>query len=68
MNDHLPAPRSKFANVQSAYSVNTQPVPANPAPKRTKSEHLLDALVNYLINPQANEGRIFLCKNLMDTK
>jgi hypothetical protein len=69
MNDRLLPPPSKvFAHVQSAYSANTQPVPANPVHKRSKSDLLLDSLVHYLTNPQVNGRRIILCKNLMDTK
>ncbi|MGZ3767106.1 MAG: hypothetical protein ACXVA2_20755 [Mucilaginibacter sp.] len=53
---------------QAFYPTRIQPAPASTLPKRTKSERQIDSLVFYLTNPQANGGRFFLCKNILNTK
>ena len=68
MKNQLLPPNMVLTPGQAVYATGIQPAPANPVPKKTKSERQIDALVGYLTNPQVNGGRIFLCKNLLNTK
>ncbi len=67
--NHLPP--SHIPDIIDIYTVNNgrgQPTTFNPLHKRTKSDHLLDNLVHYLIYPEVNGSRIFLRKNRLGTK
>ena len=68
MKNQLLPPNVILTPGQAFYDTGIQPAPANPVPKKTKSERQIDALVSYLTNSQVNGGRVFLCKNLLGTK
>ena len=68
MKNQLLPPNMVLTPGQAFYATNIQPAPANPVPKKTKSERQIYALVGYLTNPEVNRERIFLCKNILDTK
>ena len=53
---------------QAVHATGILPAPANPAPKRTKAERQIDALVCFLTNQQVNGRRVFLCKNILSAK
>lgn len=69
--NYPPPPLLPIPDIIGNQSINNrrvQPAPSNRLHKRTKSDQLLDSLVNYLIYPEMNGSRIFLRRNILGTK